>query len=178
MYRLIDNDNGDEHFYELLLFTGQREESATRSKVRFFGLIDDQADECCRSISYCLVVKMTQTFGDCGLMIHPPMTNAFSEETSIDFFSPHQSKSSRKTRRRRSKDVSCRSLGKLNYLYLFHDNSGDGSFASWFFTSMIVRDLQTEEVSYFIGQCWLGVEKDQGQVIDHAIHPPLASTSG
>lgn len=57
-----------------------------------------------------------------------------------------------------------RSLGPLNYIRIWHDNDGSGSSASWFLKYIIVRDLQTEERSYFICQQWLAVEKDDGRV--------------
>ena len=58
----------------------------------------------------------------------------------------------------------CRSLGLLNYIRVWHDNSGKGASASWFLKYIIVRDLQTMQKSYFICQNWLAVEKDTGTV--------------
>jgi hypothetical protein len=60
--------------------------------------------------------------------------------------------------------LSCRSLGPLNYLRVWHDNTGRGSSASWFLKYIIVRDLQTMERFHFICQRWLAVEKDDGTV--------------
>jgi hypothetical protein len=60
--------------------------------------------------------------------------------------------------------INFRSLGPLNYLRLWHDNTGQGSSSSWFLKYIIVRDLQTLEKSYFICQRWLAVEKDDGRV--------------
>ena len=57
-----------------------------------------------------------------------------------------------------------RCLGRLNYLRLWHDNSGRGSSASWFVKSLVVRDLQTSIKSHFICQRWLAVEEDDGLV--------------
>ena len=57
-----------------------------------------------------------------------------------------------------------RSLGLLNYIRVWHDNSGKGASASWFLKYIIVRDLQTMQKSYFICQNWLAVEKDTGTV--------------
>lgn len=57
-----------------------------------------------------------------------------------------------------------RSLGRLNYMRIWHDNSGFGSRASWFLKYIIVRDLQTMETSHFISQQWFAVEKDDGLV--------------
>ena len=58
----------------------------------------------------------------------------------------------------------CRSLGALNYIHIWHDNSGGGASASWFLKYIIVRDLQTMEKFYFICQKWFAVEKDDGIV--------------
>ena len=57
-----------------------------------------------------------------------------------------------------------RSLGLLNYIRIWHDNSGQGSSASWFLKYIIVRDLQTMQKFHFISQRWFAVEKDDGKV--------------
>ena len=57
-----------------------------------------------------------------------------------------------------------RSLGLLNYIRVWHDNSGKGASASWFLKYIIVRDLQTMQKFYFICQNWLAVEKGNGAV--------------
>ena len=64
-------------------------------------------------------------------------------------------------------------LGPLNYLHIWHDNSGKGSAASWFLKYVIVKDLQTNEISYFISQKWFAVDKDDGR-IERVL--PLASS--
>lgn len=58
-----------------------------------------------------------------------------------------------------------RPLDRLNYLHIWHDNRGEGRSASWFLKCFVVKDLQTEEISYFIAQRWFAVEKDDGKVI-------------
>ncbi len=55
-------------------------------------------------------------------------------------------------------------LGSLNYLRVWHDNSGKGKMASWFLKYIIVHDLQTREKFYFLCQNWLAVEKDDGLI--------------
>jgi hypothetical protein len=55
-------------------------------------------------------------------------------------------------------------LGLLNYVHIWHDNTGQGASASWFLKYVIIRDLQTMEKSYFISQKWFGVEKGDGLV--------------
>jgi hypothetical protein len=55
-------------------------------------------------------------------------------------------------------------LGPLNYIRLWHNNSGQGASGSLFLKYIIIRDLQTLEKSYFISQQWFAVEKDDGRV--------------
>ncbi|CAF0940715.1 unnamed protein product [Adineta steineri] len=57
-----------------------------------------------------------------------------------------------------------KSLGLLNYIRIWHDNTGEGSSASWFLKYIIVRDLQSMDKFYFICQQWLAVEKDDGRI--------------
>ncbi len=63
-----------------------------------------------------------------------------------------------------TKSLIFRSLGLLNYIRIWHDNTGQGSSASWYLKYIIVRDLQTMETFYFISQQWFAVEKDDGRV--------------
>ena len=53
----------------------------------------------------------------------------------------------------------------MNYLRIWHDNSGGGNYASWYLSSMVVRDVQTNEVTEFICNNWLAQEKDSQVVI-------------
>ena len=62
------------------------------------------------------------------------------------------------------RNLSFRSLGLLNYMHIWHDNSGPGASASWFLKYIIVQDLQTMQKFYFICQNWFAVEKDDGVV--------------
>ena len=55
-------------------------------------------------------------------------------------------------------------MGNLNYLKIWHDNSGQGDDASWFLKYLIVHDLQTRERFYFLCQDWLAVEKSDGKI--------------
>ncbi|UJR24498.1 hypothetical protein I4U23_005873 [Adineta vaga] len=57
-----------------------------------------------------------------------------------------------------------KSLGVLNYIHIWHDNSGLDSTASWFLKYIIIQDLQTKEQYYFICQRWLAVEFDDGAI--------------
>ncbi|UJR18997.1 hypothetical protein I4U23_022127 [Adineta vaga] len=57
-----------------------------------------------------------------------------------------------------------KSLGLLNCIRIWHDNSGKGSSSSWFLKYLIIRDLQTMEKYYFTCQRWFAVEKDDGKI--------------
>ncbi|CAF1236168.1 unnamed protein product [Adineta ricciae] len=57
-----------------------------------------------------------------------------------------------------------RPLGQLNYLRIWHDNSGFDSDASWYLKYILVRNLQTMETDYFICEKWLAVEKGSGEI--------------
>ena len=60
--------------------------------------------------------------------------------------------------------TSRRSLGALQYLRIWHDNTGVGDYASWFLGAVIVRDLQTGEKYQFANDRWLAVEYGDGEV--------------
>ena len=38
-----------------------------------------------------------------------------------------------------------RPLGSLNYLRVWHDNTGWENYANWFVTAIVVRDVQVKE---------------------------------
>ena len=57
-----------------------------------------------------------------------------------------------------------RPLGNMNYLRIWHDNSGRGDYASWHLSAMLVRDVQTNEVFEFICNKWLAQEKSDHEV--------------
>ncbi|CAG0880749.1 unnamed protein product [Darwinula stevensoni] len=57
-----------------------------------------------------------------------------------------------------------RPLGPLNYMRIWHDNSGTGSRQSWFLNVVIVKDIQTGEKYEFVANRWFAVEEDDGQV--------------
>ena len=67
--------------------------------------------------------------------------------------------------------LNCRPLGNLQYLKIWHDNSGKGSSASWYLTYIQVKDLQTKVISTFIADSWMAVEKGDGSVSSpHILH--------
>ncbi|CAF4192320.1 unnamed protein product, partial [Adineta steineri] len=57
-----------------------------------------------------------------------------------------------------------KTLGLLNCIRIWHDNTGEGSSSSWFLKYIIIRDLQTMEKFHFISQRWFAVEKDDGKI--------------
>ncbi|CAF1353863.1 unnamed protein product [Adineta ricciae] len=124
---LSDNRSSDNYFYQLIVFTGHRKDSGTKSKVHFVLYGENE-------------VTRIRTFDD-------PQREIF-QRGGIDSFIMRVPKS----------------LGLLNCLHIWHDNSGKDSFASWFLKYIIVRDLQTMETSYFISQRWFAVEKDDGKI--------------
>ncbi|CAF4055957.1 unnamed protein product [Adineta steineri] len=124
---LVDNNKSDHYYYQILVFTGQRTNAGTESKVYFVLSGDD-------------------------------------DQTQIRLFSdPH-----RKIFQRGGIDSFIiavpKSLGLLNYIRIWHDNTGEGSSASWYLKYIIVRDLQTMDKFYFICQQWFAVEKDDGRI--------------
>nr|AKN21724.1 PKD1L-1 [Schmidtea mediterranea] len=57
-----------------------------------------------------------------------------------------------------------RSLGILQYIRLWHDNSGKGKNASWYCNYFGVTDLQTKEKFHFLVNSWFAVEENDGQI--------------
>ncbi|KAK8779497.1 hypothetical protein V5799_019173 [Amblyomma americanum] len=55
-----------------------------------------------------------------------------------------------------------RSLGRLNYMRIWHDNAGNGSMRSWHLRFISVRDVQTNARYDFIANRWFAVEKEDG----------------
>ncbi|CAF1681875.1 unnamed protein product, partial [Adineta ricciae] len=105
---LADNKKFDQYFYQIIVFTGQRVNAGTKSKVQFV-LSGDFAE------------TQVRTFDDSHRKIF--------QRGGIDSFVMAVPKS----------------LGLLNYIRIWHDNSGENSSASWFLKYIIVRDLQTME---------------------------------
>ncbi|XP_078695243.1 polycystin-1-like protein 2 [Branchiostoma floridae x Branchiostoma belcheri] len=57
-----------------------------------------------------------------------------------------------------------RDLGGLTSLQIWHDNGEQGMDGSWYLNRVQVRDLQTNERSYFICDDWLAVNLGDGQI--------------
>lgn len=56
------------------------------------------------------------------------------------------------------------SLGPLNYMRVWHDNSGKGKYGSWYLKHVMITDLQTKQRYYFLCNRWLAAEEDDGSV--------------
>ncbi|KAL5017875.1 hypothetical protein ScPMuIL_003597 [Solemya velum] len=61
-------------------------------------------------------------------------------------------------------------LGNLTHIRIWHDNMGDNP--SWYLSRIQIRDLQTENKSYFVCEQWLSLDDDDG-MIDRVV--PIAS---
>ena len=59
----------------------------------------------------------------------------------------------------------------LNFIRLWHDNTGQGTSASWFLKYIIVQDLQTLQKFHFIAQRWFAVEEQDGLVSSVTLSP-------
>ncbi|KAK8728348.1 hypothetical protein OTU49_009244 [Cherax quadricarinatus] len=57
-----------------------------------------------------------------------------------------------------------RPLGPLQFMRIWHDNSGKGINASWYLSCIVVRDVQTDEKFEFLCEQWFAVESDDGQI--------------
>ncbi|CAF4101668.1 unnamed protein product, partial [Adineta steineri] len=124
---LVDNNKSDHYYYQILVFTGQRTNAGTDSKVYF--VLSGENDQTRIRLFSDPYRKIFQRGGINSFIIAVP-----------------------------------KSLGLLNYIHIWHDNTGEGSSASWFLKYIIVRDLQTLDKSYFISQQWFAVEKDDGRI--------------
>lgn len=53
-------------------------------------------------------------------------------------------------------------LGPLNYIRIWHDNSG--SWPAWYLNQVIIRDIDTDERFVFLCYRWFACDEDDGQV--------------
>lgn len=53
-------------------------------------------------------------------------------------------------------------LGPLNYIRMWHDNSG--TWPSWYLNQVIIRDIDTDERFVFLCYRWFACDEDDGQV--------------
>jgi len=124
---LVDNQNSDRYWYQILVFTGHRKDAGTKSKVHFI-LAGDHGETRVRTLSDSRRDILQRGDIDAFLMAVP------------------------------------KSLGPLNYIHIWHDNTGSNQSASWFLKYILVRDLQRMEKSYFLCQKWFAVEKQDGLI--------------
>ncbi|XP_063601108.1 uncharacterized protein LOC134777199 [Penaeus indicus] len=86
------------------------------------------------------------------------------EETDVRTFKDEQ----RKVFRKGAVDVFVmavpRPLGDLEFLRIWHDNTGKGPNASWYLSYIVFRDVQTGKKYEFIANKWLAVESKDGQI--------------
>jgi len=57
-----------------------------------------------------------------------------------------------------------RPMGPLQYVRVWHDNSGPSEHGSWFLNYIIIVDLQTKIKYPFVANRWLAVEEEDGEV--------------
>lgn len=60
------------------------------------------------------------------------------------------------------------SLGEIQFVHIWHDNSG--KHPSWFFSHMVIKDVQTGRILTFPGNTWFALEKGDGK-IDRILTP-------
>ncbi|GFR32582.1 polycystic kidney disease protein 1-like 2 [Trichonephila clavata] len=68
-----------------------------------------------------------------------------------------------------------RCLGQLNYLRIWHDNSGEGKNASWYLKHVVVKDIITGYKYEFIAERWFAVEEGDGLVNTFLLVPKFKS---
>ncbi|KAK4314860.1 hypothetical protein Pmani_013883 [Petrolisthes manimaculis] len=61
-------------------------------------------------------------------------------------------------------------LGLINYLRIWHDNSGKTPFDGWQLEKVVIRDLQTRDKFVFHANCWLALDREEYKV-DHVLTP-------
>lgn len=148
---MIDNHATDRYFYQILVFTGRRIHAGTRSKVSFV-LYGDHDQTQVRTLADPHRSILQRGSIDAFVMSVPRWVNRrVDDHAMMTVFVCLLV------------DV-CRSLGSLNCIRVWHDNSGTGASASWFLKYIIVRDLQTMDKFHFIAQRWFAVEEDDGRV--------------
>ncbi|WAQ96750.1 PK1L2-like protein [Mya arenaria] len=55
-------------------------------------------------------------------------------------------------------------LGDLEYIRLWHDNSGGSNYASWYLSRVEIQDVQRDETFIFQAERWLAIDKDDGML--------------
>ena len=60
-------------------------------------------------------------------------------------------------------------MGNLNYMRIWHDNSGRDEKASWYLKNLIIYDLQTKEKFYTVCENWLDSKLGDGKIVRNLI---------
>jgi hypothetical protein len=132
---LEDNDPFDLYFYEMIVYTGSRKDAGTESQV-YFNLSGNLSETINR--------KLESRKNQLKMKGNKLLQRSAVETFLLSVKNP---------------------LGNLNYLRIWHDNSGKSSSkASWFLKFIILHDLQTREKFYFICNKWLSLEHDDGKI--------------
>ncbi|XP_030841939.1 polycystic kidney disease protein 1-like 2 [Strongylocentrotus purpuratus] len=87
-----------------------------------------------------------------------------NEETSVRDFEDDKRKIFRRGASDRFLMAVPGPLGTLNYMRIWHDNSGKGKMQGWYVKYIAIRDIQTRERFYFIVNQWFSVVEDDGQI--------------
>ncbi|XP_072027797.1 polycystin-1-like protein 2 [Amphiura filiformis] len=124
---LKGNNPRHNYLYEVVVVTGKRSHSGTKSKVSF--ILSGDEDE-----------TDPRTFEDDKRPI--------LERGTADRFLL----------------AVPRSLGVLNYMRIWHDNSGKGNKQSWYLQYIAIRDIQTRQRFFFISNQWFSLVDGDGQV--------------
>nr|XP_027212371.1 polycystic kidney disease protein 1-like 2 [Penaeus vannamei] len=124
---LPDNDPRDKYLYEIMVFTGGKEEAATKSKVQFI-VTGERAE------------TEIRTFED--------RERTIFKRNGVDIFVMAVPET----------------LGNLQFLRIWHDNSGKGADASWYVRYIIFRDVQSGQKYEFIANRWFAVEHDDCKI--------------
>ena len=65
-----------------------------------------------------------------------------------------------------------RPLGHLQYIRIWHDNSGIREMQPWYLSYIIFQDIQTGEKFRFLADCWLAIDRaDFSSVTQVAVSP-------
>ena len=159
---MADSRPTDAYFYEIVVFTGQRRDAGTKSKVNSLVLLSKSTILVgeSRFILSCPARTMKRVFDTLLILTE----RSFNVKASM--LLPWRCPSLSLSFNNAEETVirTCRSVGRLNYLHLWHDDLGSDRSAFWFLKSLAVRDLKTMKTFHFIAQRWFAVEEDHGKV--------------
>lgn len=138
---LCDNGENDVCYYMITVYTGMRRGSATMSNVNFI-IVGEEEDSGIRLLSGSdHNVSWTKLkYSWACFCIKSYWKHFYECIVQLIFFQGFDAGSVR-----RFLLGSSLKYGRLNYLRIWHDNSGQGDLKSWFLNKIIVDDLQTKE---------------------------------